>query len=268
MCTARTQLAATGRSAPESMVGETLTQPVLPASAIQPQDALSALSSKATLLDENSNLVFADGERIRLRIELTNGGDQDFQAITATLTGTASLLTQFSTTSLAIGGLRASQSRSIEFAATLPQSVQQQKTEIHVAVSRSGAYFQPPQQTLTLLIHPGGIRADDVDQIPSIATGFRQHHFYLISIGISSYRDQHIPSRKFASMNAATVSNYFQSLFGVLNGRDIPRSVGWNCLDCLTILSAQRFGGSVVSVETETDGAFIRWCRIAHGDGE
>jgi len=123
------------------MVGETLTQPVLPASAIQPQGALSALSSKATLLDENSNLVFADGERIRLRIELTNGGDQDFQAITATLTGTASLLTQFSTTSLAIGGLRASQSRSIEFAATLPQSVQQQKTEIHVAVSRSGAYF-------------------------------------------------------------------------------------------------------------------------------
>ncbi|TKB73009.1 MAG: hypothetical protein E8D46_11085 [Nitrospira sp.] len=211
---ARTQLAATGSSTPASMATEALTQPVLPASTMQTKGALSALTFKATLLDENSNLVFEGGERIRVRIDLMNGGDQDLQAVTATLTGTALLLTQFPSTSLAIGGLQASQSRSIEFAATLPQSVQQQQAEIHVAVSGSGARIQPPQQTLTLLIHPGGIRADDVDEIPSIAAGFRQPHSYLISIGIGSYRDQHIPSRKFASIDAATVSSYFQSLGG------------------------------------------------------
>ena len=212
---ARTQSSATGSPAPASMAGEALTQPVPPATAMQGKSTLSTLSFKATLLDENSNLVFEAGERIRVRIDLMNGGDQELQAVTATLTGTASLLTQFPTTFLAIGGLQASQSRSIEFAATLPQSVQPQQAEIHVAISGSGARVQPPQQTLTLLIHPGGIRADDVDEIPSIATGFRQPHSYLISIGIGSYRDQHIPSRKFASMDAATVSRYFQSLGGL-----------------------------------------------------
>jgi hypothetical protein len=114
-----------------------------------------------------------------------------------------------------VGRLQPGQSRSIEFVATLPQSVQQQKAEIQVAVSDSGGHTQPPTQTLAVSIQSAGIKADDVDQIPAVATGFRQPHTYLISIGIGSYRDQQVPSRKFASMDAEMVSNYFQSLGGV-----------------------------------------------------
>jgi hypothetical protein len=182
---------------------------------MQAKGTLSALSFKATVLDENSNLVFEGGERIRVRIDLVNGGEQDLLGVTATLTGTASLLAQFPTNSLAIGRLQPGQSRSIEFAATLPQSVQQQKAEIRAAVSDSGANTQPPVQTLALSIHPSSIKTDDVDQIPAVTTGFQQPHTYVISIGIGSYRDQQIPSRKFASSDAAIVSSYFQSLGGV-----------------------------------------------------
>jgi hypothetical protein len=167
------------------------------------------------VLDENSNLALEGGERIRVRIDLVNGGEQELQGVTATLTGTDSLLVQFPTTTLAIGRLQPGQSRSIEFAATLPQFVQHHKAEIHVAVSDSGTRIQPPTQTLALSIHPTSIKADDVEQIPAMTTGFRQPHTYLISIGIGSYRDQHIPSRKFASLDAATVSNYFQFLGGL-----------------------------------------------------
>jgi Caspase domain len=176
---------------------------------------LSALSFKATVLDENSNLVLEGGERIRVRIDLLNGGEQELLGVTATLTGTASLLAQFPTNSLAIGRLQPGQSRSIEFAATLPQFVQQQKVEIHVAVSNAGIRIQPPVQTLALSIQPSSIKTDDVDHIPAVTTGFQQPHTYLISIGIGSYRDQQIPSRKFASPDAAIVSSYFQSLGGV-----------------------------------------------------
>jgi hypothetical protein len=125
------------------------------------------------------------------------------------------LLDQFPATTLAVGRLQQGQSRSIEFAATVPQAVQQQTAEIHVAVSDSGTHTQPPTQTLALSIQPTGIKADDVDQIPALATGFRQPHTYLISIGIGSYRDQQVPSRKFASWDAEMVSNYFQSLGGL-----------------------------------------------------
>ncbi len=200
---ARTQLAAS----PVSPVPSTAT---IPAKGIP-----SALSFKATVLDENGNLVLEGGERIRVRIDLVNGGEQDLQGVTAALTGTASLLAQFPATTLAVGRLQQSQSRSIEFVATVPQAVQQQTAEIHVAVSDSGTHTQPPTQTLTLSIQPTGIKADDVDQIPALAAGFRQPHTYLISIGIGSYRDQQVPSRKFASLDAEMVSSYFQSLGGL-----------------------------------------------------
>jgi hypothetical protein len=211
----RTQLAATGGPTPASM-DRALTQSAPPMAAMQAKGTLSAISFKATVLDENSDLVFEGGERIRVRIDLMNGGEQELLGATATLTGTASLLAQFPTTSLAIGRLQPGQSRSIEFAATLPQSVQQQKAEIHVTISGSGTtQILPPVQTLALSIHPSSIKTDDVDHIPAVTTGFQQPHTYLLSIGIGSYRDQQIPSRKFASLDAAMVSSYLQSLGGL-----------------------------------------------------
>lgn len=212
----RTQLAETGGPAPATVAASPM-RPVPPPAAIPAlgKSAPSALSFKATVLDENSNLVFEGGERIRVRIDLVNGGEQELQGVTATLTGTASLLAQFPTTTLVVGRLQPSQSRSIEFAATLPQAVQQQRAEIHVAVSDARTGTQPPPQTLALSIQPTGVKADDVDQIPAVATGFRQPHTYLISIGVGSYRDQQVPSRKFASLDAEMVSSYFQSLGGL-----------------------------------------------------
>ena len=210
----RTQLAATGGTAP-APVATSPVRPVPLTAAIPAQGTPSALSFKATVLDENSNLVFEGGERIRVRIDLMNGGEQDLQSVTAALTGTASLLTQFPTTMMAIGRLRPGQSRSIEFLATVPQSVQQQRAEIHVAVSDLETRTQPPTQTLAVLIQPTGIKADDVDQIPAAVTGFQQPNTFLISIGIGSYRNRQIPSRKFASLDAQIVSNYFQALGGI-----------------------------------------------------
>jgi hypothetical protein len=211
---ARTQLASTG-GLPSAPVAASPIKSVPPIASLPAQSTLSALSFKATVLDENSNLVFEGGERIRVRIDLVNGGEQELQGVTATLTGTASLLAQFPTTTLAVGRLQPSQSRLIEFAATLPQAVQQQKAEIHVTISDSGTRTQPPPQTLALSIRPTGVNADDVDHIPAVATGFRQPHTYLISIGVGSYRDQQVPSRKFASLDAEMVSTYFQSLGGL-----------------------------------------------------
>ena len=211
---ARTQSAATDGSSPASVTASPV-RPVPPTATIPANGTPVALSFKATVLDENSDLVFEGGERILVRIGLVNGGEQELQGVTAALTGTASVLARFSTTMLVVGRLQPGQSRSIEFEATLPQSVQQQKAEIHVAVSDAGTRAQPPAQTLALSIQPTGIKADDVDKIPAVAAGFRQPHTYLLSIGIGSYRNPQVPSRKFASLDAEMVSSYFQSLAGV-----------------------------------------------------
>ena len=214
MRTVRTQLEAMGGSAPAPAAASPV-RPVPPTATRPAQGPPSSLMFKATALDENSNLVFEGGERIRVRIDLVNGGEKELQDVTATLTGNTSLLAQFPTPMLAIGRLQPGQSRSIEFVATVPQSVEQQEAEIHVAVSDSGTRAQPTTQTLALSIQPTGIKADDVDHIPAVTTGFRQSHTYLISIGIGSYRNRQVLSRKFASLDAQMVSNYFQTLGGL-----------------------------------------------------
>ncbi len=91
---ARTQLASTG-GLPSAPVAASPIKSVPPIASLPAQSTLSALSFKATVLDENSNLVFEGGERIRVRIDLVNGGEQELQGVTATLTGTASLLPNF-----------------------------------------------------------------------------------------------------------------------------------------------------------------------------
>src|SRR6185295_4003876 len=152
----RTQLATTGRTPPAGVAAPPA-RPIPSIPAVSAQGTRSALSFKTAVLDENSNLIFEGGERILVRIGVVNGGEQELQGVTASLTGTAAVLAQFSTTTMVVGKLQPGQSRSIEFVATLPQSVQQQKAEIHVAVSDAGTRAQPPMQTLTLSIRPTGL---------------------------------------------------------------------------------------------------------------
>jgi hypothetical protein len=189
-------------------------QPV-PSPASAPSKTVpSALSFKATMLDENSNLIFEGGERIRVRVDLVNSGDQELQNVTAHLTGTPSLLAQFPTATLSAGRLQPGQSRSVEFVATLPQAPQQQKAELQVAVF-DPATGGPPAQTLSVSIQPTGVKADDVDQIPVAAAEFKRPHTYLLSIGIGSYRDHQLLTRKFAASDAEMLTTYFQSLGGL-----------------------------------------------------
>ncbi len=173
-----------------------------------------ALSFKATVLDENSNLVFEGGERIRVRVDVVNGGDHELQRVSASLTGTPALLAQFPATTLTAGRMQPGQSRSLEFVATLPQAVQAQKAEIHVTVSDPDS-DTPLAQILSLSIQPTGVKADDVDQIPAAASDFKRPHTYLLSVGIGSYREQQLSMRRYGASDAEMVATYFQSLGGL-----------------------------------------------------
>ncbi len=172
------------------------------------------LSFKATVLDDNSNLVFEGGERIRVRVDVVNTGARDLQNVTANLSGTPQVLAQFPTTTLSAGRLQPGQSRSLEFVATLPQTVQQQKADLQVSVFDPAA-GAPPSQALSLSIQPTGMNTDDVDQVPAMPVGFKRPHTYLVSIGIGSYRDVQGGARKYAASDAELLTTYFQSLGGL-----------------------------------------------------
>ncbi|MEQ1656496.1 MAG: hypothetical protein ABL960_12430 [Nitrospira sp.] len=199
----------------------TLPQPAAGIQTSKPQppaataSAASSLRFKAMVLDENGNLVLEGGERVRVRVDIVNVGTTAIQQAIVSLSGSQALITHFPSAVLPVPMLQAGETKSIEFVATLPPSIQPQKAELHVTVEEPATHTAAPSQTLAVVMQATGIKTDDVDQIPISTTEFRQPNTYLISIGIGSYRDQQLLPRKFASLDAEMVSNYFQALGGV-----------------------------------------------------
>ncbi|WP_447602025.1 caspase family protein [Nitrospira sp. Nam80] len=174
----------------------------------------SGLSFKATVLDENSDLVFEGGERLRVHLDIVNGGTQAFSNVSASLTGHEMLLAQFPATTLPVGRLEPGESKSLDFVATLPQSIRAQQAELKVTVVDGTTRAASPEQNLPVTLRSTGLVLGDVDDVPA-ASAFRQPHNYVISVGLSAYRDQGLPARKYASQDAEMMATYFKSLGGV-----------------------------------------------------
>ena len=174
----------------------------------------STLRFKAMLLDENSDLIFEGGEHVRVRVDVVNTGTALVENASATLTGTPAVIERFPTTVLRIPPLMAGQTKSLEFVATLPLLIQSLQAQVHVSVAElTGS--AAPSQTLSFTIAPTGSRGDNVDHVPAQASGMRHPDISVVAIGLSSYADHQIPSRKYASQDAETIAKYFQTLGGV-----------------------------------------------------
>jgi hypothetical protein len=105
----------------------------------------SVLRFKAMLLDENSNLIFEGGEHVRVRVDVVNAGTRSIENVSASLTGTQSIIEQFPAAMLPIQSLQAGQTKSLEFIATLPPTKQAQQAVIHVTVAESGRAAATPK---------------------------------------------------------------------------------------------------------------------------
>lgn len=173
------------------------------------------VSFKATLLDENGNLMLESGERIRVRVDVVNAGPQATPDLSVQLTGPAPLITQFPATTLATGSLPPGGSQSLEFIATMPQSPPAQQVEFHVAILNGTGQQMAPAQTLVASVQASARDMDDVDHLPLTGTGFQRPGDYLLAIGLSSYREPEISARKYATLDAEMVAAYFQTLGGL-----------------------------------------------------
>ena len=182
--------------------------------AARPAGAPPSLAFKATLLDENGNLVLESGERVRVRVDVTNSGKVTVVGAAATLSGTPGLITSFPSTGLQIGSVPPGESRSVEFAATVPPSIQPQKAEVTVTVSVASGSSAPPPQTLTASLRGSVGRLEPIDQIPA-STGLQRPHTYVLAVGLSAYRDPQLTGRKYAALDAELVAGYLQAVGGV-----------------------------------------------------
>ncbi|MET0516770.1 MAG: hypothetical protein ABW047_15740, partial [Nitrospiraceae bacterium] len=194
-------------------LSQTKVLPALPFS--DGHSAAAGLSFKSKILDENGNMILEAGERVRIHIDVVNSGTQAVSNIAASISGHDMLTAQFPATTLPVGTLQPGESKSLDFVATLPQSLRAEQAELNVSVVEAATKTGPPSQTLVAPLGLMGTKSDDIDQIPPLGTTFQQPDHYLVAAGLSTYRDPAVPTRKYASLDAQMIARYFQSLGGI-----------------------------------------------------
>jgi len=112
----------------------------------------SLLVVKGTLLDENNNLVLESGEKIGMRIDVTNTGKTTLSAAAITLSGTSTLIDTFAGTlspSVRMVNLQPGETKSTILWGTLPVTAEGSQGELTVTVTPAGtAHGAPVTQTL------------------------------------------------------------------------------------------------------------------------
>jgi hypothetical protein len=158
-----------------------------------PGVGLGILALKATMLDANSNLVLEGGERIGVRIDVTNTGKATLGATTITLSGTPALIDAFAgalSAPVQIVNLQPGETKSTILWGAMPTTAGGSRGELTVTVIPSSATGgAPATQTLIAAMAPRGKSpAPALRPASPTAGGGHNPDRYAVIVGLGQYQ--------------------------------------------------------------------------------
>ena len=156
----------------------------------------SLLALKTTLLDENNNLLLEGGEKVGVRIDVTNTGKTPLGPVTVTLSGAPALIDAFAgalSSPAQIPALQPGETKSTVLWGTMPANAEGSRGELTVTVTPAGSRASAPaMQTLVAAIQPRHAQAAApmaTDQpAPDSRRSLRETNRYAVIVGLSLYR--------------------------------------------------------------------------------
>ena len=156
----------------------------------------SLLALKTTLLDENNNLLLEGGEKVGVRIDVTNTGKTPLGPVTVTLSGTPALIDAFAgalSSPAQIPALQPGETKSTVLWGTVPANAEGSRGELTVTVTPAGSRASAPAiQTLVAAIQPRHAQAAApmaTDQpAPDSRRSLRETDRYAVIVELSLYR--------------------------------------------------------------------------------
>ena len=162
-----------------------------------PDAGPSLLVLTATLLDANNNLVLEGGEKIGVRIDVTNTGKTVLGATAVTLSGTPALIEAFTgalSRPVQIATLQPGETKSTILRGILQAGLEGSRGELTVTVTPSGATSgTPATQTLIAAMAARGAPAaaapaSAIRPGPTAIGGGHNPDRYAVIVGLSQYR--------------------------------------------------------------------------------
>lgn len=176
------------------------------------------LALKATLLDANSNLVLEGGERIGVRIDVTNTGKATLGATTITLSGTPALIDAFAgalSAPIQIVNLQPGETKSTILWGAMPATAGGSRGELTVTVIPSSTTGGAPatQTLVAAMASRGKPPASTLRPASPTAGGGHNPDRYAVIVGLGQYQTPWPGWRDGLSFDAnETVSLFVDSL--------------------------------------------------------
>lgn len=191
-------------------------------SGLQSPGAGTTLALKATFLDANNNLVLEGGEKIGVRIDVTNTGKATLGATAITLSGTPALIDALAgrqSPPVEIANLQPGETKSTILWGALPENIEGSRGELTVTVTSSGAANgAPATQTLVVAMVSRGAKtgsspSSTMQQASTTFRDIRNPDRYAVIVGLGQYRTPWPGWRDGLSLNTKeTVSLFAESL--------------------------------------------------------
>lgn len=173
------------------------------------------------LKDQNNNRILEGGEEITLLAEVANRGEGSAEDVQLRLSGSPSLIALFGARQ-PVGDLPAGSRKRVEMRGVLPPDVSSESAELKVELSEKRGFA--PSESRVLRVATKGMERREVveviselsvDDIPAKVSGFANSDDLAVVIGIGNYRENMIPTVKYARRDAEVVAKYFEHLGGI-----------------------------------------------------
>ncbi|NGZ11092.1 MAG: hypothetical protein CV088_17205 [Nitrospira sp. LK70] len=197
-------------------VGETAAQQLSAASTVPATPA--QLSFRAIIRDENRDQFLQPGEFLLIELEVKNEGMGEARDVTVTAEGKAELVALFPT-EVHIGDLKPGEIKrtSINQQVTASREHLQGELTLNLRTTSPVVSVHPPK-VFSFGVKPRVIDpalVPDVDNVPNSLAAFTQPKALIISIGVGTFRDEQVPTVKYARHDAEVMAEYLRIIGGV-----------------------------------------------------
>ncbi len=215
--------ASSGGAAGGGVQGDETTLTEIQAAHVEAAVLSPVLTFRAIMRDENRDQVLQQGESLTIEIEVKNNGVAEAKGVDVVLGGMAQVTAHFPPV-FPVGDLQPGEVKRVSITKRLTALQEALRGELVLSLqSATPIASVPPPKRFTLLVKPEKINTvaavPDVDHPPKPIAAFRQPKAIVIAIGVGRFRDEYVPSVKYAGRDAVMMAGYLRAIGSVPDDR-------------------------------------------------
>lgn len=181
--------------------------------------ALTHLSFRTILRDQNRNQVLEQHETFSVEFEVKNEGEAVAEGVAVDLKGHTAIVGGV-TTPVALGALQPGEIRRVTVDGKVGTVPDVEQAEVICALQAAPNVTLPAPKKFFVAIRPDAgehveVLSVDVDQLPGKNGKAAQPQAVGIAIGVGTFRDRAVPPMTLAAHDAEVMGGYFKSVLGV-----------------------------------------------------